>query len=349
MRSMATAARAYAAQVLGLGVDRARSMSVHSIRGGERHHLFQVSVQRGESYVVRVNNTDDRYERDKARREAMVLSHLEDGLAPRLYDYDESATFFYQPVMLIAFLPGMHVDLATSNQDVLNSLGWTVGRLHDLEPSRFIAAFGLNARTPAEYLIERFKWDIGRRIQWDGLPGELATGFWKSYRKVAEAALDCVVQEEWLTPSPFSLLHGDIGGGNLIWSGGQVRLLDWEDVRLGDAAEEVAYVLTENTLSDRSRVAFWDGYADVRGARADTVAGRVTMWEPIVIFGSAMWWLDRYSRKLNALRTGMPEPIIPRALAYYRAQALQRLRQFEMCSKSRVRHDAESAGNSEDS
>ena len=279
--------------------------------------------------MVRVNNTHDQYEREKARREAMVLSYLEDGLAPRLYDYDESSIFFCRPTMLIAFLPGVHLDLAASSEGMLNSLGWTVGRLHDLKADRFITAFRFNARTPAEYLIERFKWDIGRRVQWDKLPGELATRFWKGYRKVAEVALDSVIQQQWNTLIPVSLLHGDMGGENMVWSEGKVRLLDWEDVRLGDAAEEVAYIFTENTLSKSGRVAFWNGYSDARGVGADSVARRVTVWEPIVLFGSAMWWLDRYARKLNALRSSMPNSLVPRALSYYRAQALQRLRRFE--------------------
>ena len=107
MKSIATAARAYAAQVLRLDADRAGSLSVDKLSGGERHQLFRVSELGSESYVVRINNTHDQYDLEKARREAMVLSYLEDGLAPRLYDYDECSTFFHRPTMLIAFLPGM--------------------------------------------------------------------------------------------------------------------------------------------------------------------------------------------------------------------------------------------------
>ena len=329
MKSIATAAEAYAAQVLRLNADQAASLSVDRLRGGERHQLLKISGPGGECYVVRISHTDDQHEREKARREAMVLSHLEDGLAPRLYHYDESSTFFNRPTMLLAFLRGVHFDLAAANDEMLSSLGRTVGRLHDLKADRFIAAFGFNARTPAEYLIERFKGDIGRRIQWDRLPGELATRFWKGYRKVAEVTLDSVTQEQWLTPGPFSLLHGDMGVENMVWSESTVRLLDWEDVRLGDAAEEVAYIFAENALSNGGRVAFWNGYADARGAGTDSIAGRVTVWEPIVLFGSAMWWLDRYARKLNVLRSGIPNPLVPRALSYYRARAFQRLQQFE--------------------
>lgn len=329
MKSIATAARAYAAQALRLNTDRAASLSVGRLRGGERHQLLKVFEPEGAAYVVRISRTDDQYEREKARREAMALSYLEDGLAPHLYDYDERSAFFCRPTMLIAFLPGVHVDLAASSEEMLRSLGRTVGRLHDLKADRFITAFRPNARTPAEYLIERFKWDIGRKVRWDRLPAELATRFWKGYRKVAEVALDAVVQEHWLALIPFSLLHGDMGAENMIWSEGKVRLLDWEDVRLGDAAEEIAYILTENALSESGRTAFWSGYCDARANGGDTVACRVQVWEPIVLFGSAMWWLDRYARKLNARRKGAHDALAPRALPHYRGQALQRLRRFE--------------------
>ena len=329
MTSISTAARAYVARVLGLNAECARSLSVDRLRGGERHRLLKVSGPECEGYVVRINHSGDQYERNKARREAMALRHLEGGLAPRLYNYDECSALFHRPTMLIAFLPGVHMDLSASCDEMLKSLGRTVGRLHDLRADRSIADFGCNAGTPAEHLIERFKWDIGRKIRWDKLPGDLATRFWKGYRQVTEVALDAVVQEEWRTPVPFSLLHGDMGAENMIWSEGRVRLVDWEDVRLGDAAEEVAYILMENALSDRGRGAFYSGYADVRGSGADAVASRVATWEPVVLFGSAMWWLDRYARKLSGLRRGTPDSLVPRALSHYRAQALQRLRRFE--------------------
>lgn len=331
MKSSATAARAYAAQVLRLNADRVESLSVAKLRGGERHHMFKISELGGESYVVRINHTDDEYDREKTRREATVLGCLEEGLAPHLYHSDEYSTFFNRPAMLISFLPGVHLDLAASSEGMLNELGRTVGRLHDLKVDRFITAFGSKTQTPAEYLIGRFKWDIGRKVQWDKLPGGLAARFWKGYRKVAEVALDAVVQERWRTPIAFSLLHGDIGAQNVVWSEGKVRLLDWEDVRVGDAAEEVAYILAENALSDEGRLALWSGYIDARGDSSDAVAARVAAWEPIVLFGSAMWWLDRYARKLNARRSGgVSSVMVPRALAHYRAQALQRLRRFEI-------------------
>ena len=329
MRSTAAIARAYVAQILGLSAEGARSLSVDRLRGGERHRLLKVSGPGSQSYVVRINYSDDQYERDKARREATVLGYLEGRLASRLYDHDERSAFFHRPTMLVEFLPGRHVDLAVSSDEMLTTLGRTVGRLHDLKADRLIAALGSDARTPAEHLIERFKWDIGRKIRWDRLPDELATRFWRGYRKIAELALDAVVQERWRTPISVSLLHGDMGTENMVWSEGAVRLVDWEDVRLGDAAEEVAYVLTENALSEDRRAAFWSGYADVRGRGAEAVAARVATWEPIVLFGSAMWWLDRYARKLNALRSGALDSLVPRALSHYRAEALQRLRRFE--------------------
>ena len=118
MKTSATAARAYAAQVLRLNADSVESLSVANLRGGERHHMFKISELGGESYVVRINHTDDEYDREKAGREAMALSYLDDGLAPRLYDYEECSSFFNRPAMFISFLPGVHLDLAASSEGI---------------------------------------------------------------------------------------------------------------------------------------------------------------------------------------------------------------------------------------
>ena len=136
-------------------------------------------------------------------------------------------------------------------------------------------------------------------------------------------------RDEWLNSASFSLLHGDAHGSNVVWSGSVAQLVDWEDVRLGDPAAEIAYIFSENQLPEAGRARFWEGYARTRGSRADPVGQRVATWEPGAMFGSAMWWLDRYCRKLRARRTGVPNAVVPRALSYYRKVAVSMLRRFE--------------------
>lgn len=58
-----------------------------------------------------------------------------------------------------------------------------------------------------------------------------------------------------------SLLHGDATEGNVQWrSTRRPVLIDWEDARLGDPAEEIAYALSENRLPLRASQAMLDAY-----------------------------------------------------------------------------------------
>ena len=70
------------------------------------------------------------------------------------------------------------------------------------------------------------------------------------------------------TPHPSPCCTGTPTGSNVVWSGSVAQLVDWEDVRLGDPAEEVAFVFTENQLPEAGRARFWEGYARTRGHRA---------------------------------------------------------------------------------
>ena len=251
MSSLSQAARAYAGHALGLDENRQDELRVRTISGGETHQIFRVTVRGEEEFVVRVNNADGEYVRRKARREAVALRGLESDFAPRLIHYDEAAAFFRQPAMVTTFLSGEKVDLAHAEGRVLESLGATIGRLHDLDPDR-VALLDPRPRSLSEYLVQRIEWDIGRRVYEDRLPGELAGRFWKAYRRVAEAALECVTRDEWLNAASFSLLHGDAHGDNVVWSGSVAQLVDWEDVRLGDPAEEVAFIFSETSCRRRA-------------------------------------------------------------------------------------------------
>ena len=95
-----------------------------------------------------------------------------------------------------------------------------------------------------------------------------------------------------------SLLHGDIGPGNVLWNPNP-RLIDWEYTRLGDPADEMAYTFDQNALTTSQRRAFWDGYQQVIDSRSRLthIIERVDWWEPVTLLGSAPWWVERWVRR----------------------------------------------------
>ncbi|CAN5816926.1 hypothetical protein BH23CHL2_BH23CHL2_07440 [soil metagenome] len=112
------------------------------------------------------------------------------------------------------------------------------------------------------------------------------------------AALDApaaLTETSWGDQS-FSRLHGDLSIGNILWKEDDVALIDWEYSRIGDPAEELAYLLTEQpveaTRVDVLRAAYIEA-----GGDPDTWR-RVPTYALYTSIDSALWWAD-YGVKQN--------------------------------------------------
>jgi aminoglycoside phosphotransferase (APT) family kinase protein len=83
---------------------------------------------------------------------------------------------------------------------------------------------------------------------------------------------------------PFRMLHGDLVASNVVWGDDGPRLVDWEFWRMGDPAEDLAYLCEVNGLPDR--VAGWvlEGYGDPgeMGPRRDA-------WRGLVALDAGLW------------------------------------------------------------
>ena len=87
-------------------------------------------------------------------------------------------------------------------------------------------------------------------------------------------------------PRPFALLHGDLVGANVVWpaDGGEPVLVDWEFWRMGDPAEDLAYLVALNRLPATVADGVHRGY----GADAP-LAAREHLWRPLVLADAGLW------------------------------------------------------------
>jgi aminoglycoside phosphotransferase (APT) family kinase protein len=85
---------------------------------------------------------------------------------------------------------------------------------------------------------------------------------------------------------PFAFLHGDLVAANVLWppAGGPV-LVDWEFARMGDPAEDLAYLAELNGLPDAVLGAVLEGHG------TPGMAARVEGWRGLVAADAGGWYL----------------------------------------------------------
>jgi aminoglycoside phosphotransferase (APT) family kinase protein len=84
---------------------------------------------------------------------------------------------------------------------------------------------------------------------------------------------------------PFRLLHGDLVEDNVVWGAAGPALVDWEFWRMGDPAEDLAYLAELNRLPDAVLTAVLDGYG------RPVAAAAVDAWRAVVALDAGGWYL----------------------------------------------------------
>ncbi|HEX2504391.1 MAG TPA: aminoglycoside phosphotransferase family protein [Miltoncostaeaceae bacterium] len=85
--------------------------------------------------------------------------------------------------------------------------------------------------------------------------------------------------------APFRHLHGDLAEANIVWGPRGPVLVDWEFWRMGDPAEEIAYLAEVNRLPDAVLTAVLEGYA------GPEVAAVASAWRALVALDAGGWYL----------------------------------------------------------
>jgi aminoglycoside phosphotransferase (APT) family kinase protein len=319
---------AYVSDVVGSSVEHITAVS--RFPGGNRHAVYKVSYLEGcgarRDVVVRVSLDGAPTDRAQAQREATVLEHLAGVGAPRLHDFRSRSRWFATPAMCMEFLPGSQRELGSATHDELEQLGSVVGVLHSQPAGGLAEALGETGGI-ASYAEHRFG-SILAELAWvrDPLPANVRDRLkrvavwmetlWETWRDT-----ECFRTDETL-----ALLHGDIGPGNVLW-GSEPALIDWEYTRLGDPADEIAYLFDQNGLTTPRRQAFWDGYQHHTSSqeRFAQIARRVEWWERLTLFGSTLWWAERSVRRAEADADAKTDPAVARSQDYYSGHLASRL------------------------
>jgi len=301
---------------------------------GNRHGVYRVSYRDGSDsardVVVRVSVSGDASELAQAEQEAAVLGIVGGVAAPELYDFRRTSDWFDAPAMCMQFLPGRQEALQTVGLPEIEQLASLLAWVH-ARPVDGLGRSAGAATTVASYADERLRATVSM-LTWarDPLPQTLQDRLRRAADSLVEGFEASRGSDSFNSDAPLALLHGDIGPGNVLW-GPEPRLIDWEYTGLGDPANEMAYVFDQNALTPTRRLAFWDGYRKGVDSHAQLtrIIERAEWWEPVTLLGSALWWLERWVRRVELEAGGGADPAVPREPAYYFDRIVSRIDRLE--------------------
>jgi aminoglycoside phosphotransferase (APT) family kinase protein len=321
------AVRAYVSDAMGCPAEAITAVA--PLDDGNRHAVHRVSYRdasdAARDVVVRVSYGGDASDLAQAEREAAVLGNVGGFAAPELYDFRRTSDWFDTPAMCMQFLSGRPQDLQTVGLTEIEQLASLVAWIHE----RPIDGLGESRKTTtvASYADDRLR-AILSTLAWarDPLPETLQDRLRHVAGSLAESFEAAQDSSSFDSGETLSLLHGDIGPGNVLWNP-RPCLIDWEYTRLGDPADEMAYTFDQNALTPPQRRAFWGGYQqgiDSRSRLAHIIE-RVGWWEPVTLLGSALWWVERWVRRTELDAEGKDDPGVPREPNYYFDHVINRI------------------------
>jgi aminoglycoside phosphotransferase (APT) family kinase protein len=322
------AARGFAADAVGCPFDRVTEVS--RFPDGNRHAVYKVSYLEGtgevNAVVVRVSYGANEAECETAEREARVLRTVGGRAVPALYDFRCMSRWLDTPAMCMQFVPGCQRELSSASTAEIEKLGSVLAWVHQrpvydladcLGPMTDIVSY---AEARLESILSGMAWVRGL------LPGPVRSDLHRAADSALKSWKAHRDDEGFKASGPLALLHGDPALGNILW-GPEPVFIDWEYARLGDPADEIAYLFDQNGLDSPQRQSFWQGYAAgmTDAGHLPDIESRAEWWEPLTLLGSTLWWVERWVRRAEADAVEENDPVTPREASYYSDRATSRL------------------------
>ncbi|WIE53845.1 MULTISPECIES: phosphotransferase [unclassified Curtobacterium] len=231
----------------------------------------------GEQLVIR----RPRSQRAEGRQSAdlVAIRALSTGIRTRLPfavpEYRGQAPIGQTRAIVTTYVDGTHVDLGAlvEQPDLATALGGAIAAVHAL-PTSFVTDAGLPSLTPFEIL--RSAVSVMDRAVATGLVPAALTERWEG------AARD---QQLWqFTPT---VVHGGLAADRVLVVGDHVSgVLGWGELRLGDPARDLAWVLSARNASAFETV--MHAYTAGGGARDRQVPQRARLYHELE---TAQWLL----------------------------------------------------------
>lgn len=248
------------ANIFGLAEGTRFAVRCTPLLGGLHHLNYKIVIDGNDetAFVARLAATP--HHAATLRNEHWYISQLGMGIAPEVvYSNDETPL---GPLVISRFYAGSHKVVAKLADNEIRRLAAKLRAVHGITSHRFSVG---DAEKPSRTGTFRDYARLNVAVNIDD-----AYQLAKSVRHDEQlvTAARSLLGELLSDPDPawegdvFSLCHGDIGDGNLLWTADDVRLIDWDGANFGDPANEIAYIFAINNTDDHFQSVFLEAYLD---------------------------------------------------------------------------------------
>lgn len=202
-------------------------------------------------------------------------------------------------LLVLDFMPGAPRDLNLLGERQCAALTGCLACIHAIEYEAYNPwpAFEFDAGSRAELFQYRRSSLVNYDSYTDACAGRIHPALPDLFDRLD--GLD-LASPSWKL-AEFSRLHGDLSHGNILWDDDAdgPGLIDWEYSRVGDPAEDFAYLLTEQPGGVALLSRLTTHYIEAGGA--DDVAHRVPAYGLFAAVDSALWWADYGARESRSV------------------------------------------------
>jgi aminoglycoside phosphotransferase len=227
--------------------------------GGLHHLNYKVTLAddgTDTSLVIRIAASDQFA--STLKNEQWYIRQLGPDIAPDVIYFSDKTPF--GPLLISRFSPGRHVALKTLTDKEIGLLAAKLHGVHDIHSDTFSVG---DAELPDHKgtLREYAQLNVSANIH---TPHAIVESVDHDRQLIYKAR--SLLDKQLAHPGPawdsttFSLCHGDIGIGNLLWTTDDVRLIDWDGANFGDPANEIAYIFAINNLDAQWQQTFLRAY-----------------------------------------------------------------------------------------
>lgn len=266
----------------------------NTLGSGLTHLLIMVKFAGHPKVIVRVNALASDRARTKSAQEVRFLS-LGLPFTPTFYGWRAHSQWFIEPALCLEYVEGTHLAASDISPGGIEELARQLSALHAVDPLR-IAATPPSKATLSDQTDANALTTYAANLFHEQIIDKLDV-LQRSGSDVARSIISLIERMQPLvhgldeqSRENASTIHGDLNAMNILWRGNAPTLIDWEHVRAGDPAEDIAYLFTEGGFADAQFCSFWAAY---ESRDKQTLLDRVRSWKPLVLFLLAGWWTVR--------------------------------------------------------